>query len=42
MRNKNDKNTNFDEKTKKCLERKWKYTVAFVTMTGLKLSHCKL
>ena len=36
------KNKNFDEKQEKCQESKWKYKVAFFTVTTLEVKHCKL
>ena len=42
-RNEIDKNNNFGEKQEKiCQESKWKYKVAFFSVTGLKISHLKL
>ena len=35
------KNKNFDEKQEKCQESKWKYKVAFFTVTTLEVNHCK-
>ena len=42
-RNEINKNNNFGEKQEKiCQESKWKYKVAFFSVTGLKISHLKL
>ena len=35
------KNKNFDEKQEKYQESKWKYKVAFFTVTILEVNHCK-
>ena len=35
------KNKNFDEKQEKYQESKWKYKVAFFTVTTLEVNHCK-